>query len=143
MTGFLALDHRHPTPLYAQLERGIRAAIATGRLASGDSDEKVKIWDLATRNAVHTLLGHTHYVSGLAFSPNGKYFASASWREVIVWDANTFAQLTTLGGLAGEMFCVTFSPDSQRLAASGGYRGKGEIKIWDATLWENQAGKGR
>ena len=36
VTGFLTLDHRHPTPLYAQLERGIRAAIATGRLATGD-----------------------------------------------------------------------------------------------------------
>ena len=29
------LDPRDRTPLYAQLERGIRAAIATGRLASG------------------------------------------------------------------------------------------------------------
>jgi GntR family transcriptional regulator len=36
MTGFLTLDHRHPTPLYAQIDRGIRAAIATGRLAPGD-----------------------------------------------------------------------------------------------------------
>ena len=36
MTGFLTLDHRHPTPLYAQIERGIRAAIANGRLAPGD-----------------------------------------------------------------------------------------------------------
>ena len=36
MTGLLTLDHRHPTPLYAQIERGIRAAIATGRLAPGD-----------------------------------------------------------------------------------------------------------
>lgn len=36
MSGFLTLDHRHPTPLYAQLERGIRAAIATGRFAAGD-----------------------------------------------------------------------------------------------------------
>jgi GntR family transcriptional regulator len=32
MAAFLALDHRHPTPLHAQLEHGIRAAIATGRL---------------------------------------------------------------------------------------------------------------
>ena len=36
MTGLLTLDHRHPTPLYAQIERGIRAAIANGRLATGD-----------------------------------------------------------------------------------------------------------
>ncbi len=35
MTGFVTLDPRHPTPLYAQLEDGIRAAIATGRLAPG------------------------------------------------------------------------------------------------------------
>ncbi|MDP2321402.1 MAG: GntR family transcriptional regulator [Acidobacteriota bacterium] len=36
MTGLLTVDHRHPTPLYAQVERGIRAAIATGRLGAGD-----------------------------------------------------------------------------------------------------------
>jgi GntR family transcriptional regulator len=29
------VDARHPTPIYAQLEQGIRAAIATGRLAGG------------------------------------------------------------------------------------------------------------
>src|SRR6478752_6133964 len=32
MGALLILDHRHPTPLHAQLEHGIRAAIATGRL---------------------------------------------------------------------------------------------------------------
>ena len=37
MAGFLTLDHRHPTPLHAQLEHGIRAAIATGRLRPATS----------------------------------------------------------------------------------------------------------
>jgi GntR family transcriptional regulator len=32
----VTLDPRDPTPIYAQLERGLRAAIATGRLAPGD-----------------------------------------------------------------------------------------------------------
>jgi len=31
---------------------------------------------------------------------------------------------------------VAFSPDGKRLAAACGYKGKGEIKIWDASLWE-------
>lgn len=31
----MAIDPRDPTPIYAQLERGIRAAIATGRLGPG------------------------------------------------------------------------------------------------------------
>jgi GntR family transcriptional regulator len=32
----LAVDPRDPTPIYAQLERGLRAAIATSRLNPGD-----------------------------------------------------------------------------------------------------------
>jgi GntR family transcriptional regulator len=35
MTG-VAIDTRDPTPIYAQLNRALRAAIATGRLAPGD-----------------------------------------------------------------------------------------------------------
>ncbi len=34
--GLVAIDSRDPTPIYAQLERGLRAAIATGRLRPGD-----------------------------------------------------------------------------------------------------------
>jgi GntR family transcriptional regulator len=32
----VSLDTRDPTPIYAQLERALRAAIATGRLQPGD-----------------------------------------------------------------------------------------------------------
>lgn len=33
MSALVTIDPRHPTPLYAQVDQGIRAAIATGRLA--------------------------------------------------------------------------------------------------------------
>ncbi|HKC56606.1 MAG TPA: GntR family transcriptional regulator [Vicinamibacterales bacterium] len=36
MAGVLTIDPRDSTPIYAQLERGVRAAIATGRLRPGD-----------------------------------------------------------------------------------------------------------
>jgi GntR family transcriptional regulator len=32
----VGIDPRDPTPIYAQLDRGLRAAIATGRLEPGD-----------------------------------------------------------------------------------------------------------
>jgi GntR family transcriptional regulator len=32
----IPIDQRDPTPIYAQLDRGLRAAIATGRLRPGD-----------------------------------------------------------------------------------------------------------
>src|SRR2546421_1969539 len=34
--GIVSIDPRDRTPIYAQLERGLRAAIATGRLGPGD-----------------------------------------------------------------------------------------------------------
>jgi GntR family transcriptional regulator len=36
VSGFLTVDHRHATPIYAQLAQAIRAAVATGRLAPGE-----------------------------------------------------------------------------------------------------------
>jgi GntR family transcriptional regulator len=33
---FISVDARDPTTIYAQLERGLRAAVATGRLRPGD-----------------------------------------------------------------------------------------------------------
>ena len=36
VAGVLTVDPRDSTPIYAQLERGVRAAIATGRLRPGD-----------------------------------------------------------------------------------------------------------
>jgi GntR family transcriptional regulator len=36
VAGVLTLDPHDSTPIYAQLERGVRAAIATGRLKPGD-----------------------------------------------------------------------------------------------------------
>jgi len=34
--GIVSIDSRDPTPIYAQLERALRAAIATGRIRVGD-----------------------------------------------------------------------------------------------------------
>ena len=105
-------------------------------LASGDSDRQVKLWDRATGREIRTLIGHTDYVFGVAFSPDGRYLATASWKEVIVWDTNSF-EPKTFDRIAGKILWVAFSPDGKRLAAASGYKGKGEIKIWDASLWEN------
>jgi len=111
-------------------------------LASGDSDFNVKLWaaDSPTGRAICTLSGHTDYVFGVAFSPDGKYLASASWKEVIVWDVSNFEKVKKLppkfDRLAGKILWIAFSRDGKRLAAASGYKGKGEIKIWDAGLWE-------
>jgi WD40 repeat protein len=134
VTGADVHTFRHRTRVFSV------AFSPNGRLlASGDGDGQVKLWDPTTRQEVRTLAGHTDYVFGIAFSPDGRWLATASWQEVIVWNTQTWEKTKTLRGLAGTIWAVAFSPDGKRLAAGGGYKGKGEIKIWDASLWDKKA----
>jgi WD40 repeat protein len=111
-------------------------------VASGDADGKVFIWNAATGVVVHTLPGDGEFVWGLAFSPDGRRLAAASWKEVKLWDLTKPSEAArTLGGLAGTINGLAFSPDGHYLAACGGYKAKGLIRIWDRTLWDNQADK--
>jgi WD40 repeat protein len=80
-----------------------------------------------------TLKGHTDPVTSVCFSPDGRRLASASYRTVKVWDAQTGQELLSLQGHTGPVYSVCFSPDGRRLASAGGEEGKsGEVKVWDA-----------
>src|SRR5262249_46713929 len=102
-------------------------------------DQTVKLWDAATGDELRTLRGHGGYVWKVAFSPDGRYLASGSWDSTVkIWDVATGTEVRTLRGHAGNVWSVAFSPDGKRLASASGYAGKGEVKVWDAILWENR-----
>src|SRR5262249_19214859 len=115
-------------------------------------DQIVKIWDMDwdaktfPAKAFRTLKGHRGYVWRVAFSPDGRYLASGGWDSTIkVWDleAPASAEPVTLRGATGIILSLAFSPDGRRLAAGSGHAGHGEVKVWDATRWQNKAGVGR
>jgi WD40 repeat protein/serine/threonine protein kinase len=110
-----------------------------------DPEHTVMIFDARTGAVLKTLKGHVGYVWKVAFSPDGHYLASGSWDSTVrVWDlkAPESAEPVTLKGHAGFIQSLAFSSDGRRLASASGYGDHGEVKIWDAMLWQNPGERG-
>jgi WD40 repeat protein len=113
------------------------------RLAAVSWDHTAKVWDVATGKLVCTFRGHRGRLGTVVFSPNGKLVATAGDDNTVrIWEATTGRERYTLGGHAGHVMGVAFSPDGQRLATASGYRGKGEVKIWDLRRLPRHGGPG-
>ncbi len=101
-----------------------------GRLAATASeDTTVKLWDVPSRTATHTLRGHEAAVRVVAFSPDGRLLLSASDDQTArFWDPLSGRELRQLTGHAGAVQCASFSPDGRQAVTGGKDR---LIKVWD------------
>lgn len=101
--------------------------IATGSAGIGT----VQVLNAQTRTVGVTYTGHNDGISMLAWSPDSKRIASASYDQTVqIWDAATGKTLVTYTGHQGAVLSVAWSPDGNRIV-SGSY--DQTVKTWDAT----------
>ncbi len=106
-------------------------------IASGGSDKTVKVWKAKSEKLIYTYIEHSDKIQSIAWSPNGKWVASAGKdRKVHIWDPtkeparHSFfssilaftRKIETLNEHNGQIFSVSWSPDSRRIASASGDR---------------------
>jgi WD40 repeat protein len=118
-----------------------KSTVAAGR------GNQIHVYDAGSGTFIRTLLdpklvgpdgkpvkaAHLSLVESLAFSPDGKYLASGSFQEVIIWDAQTGIIRHRLTGFAERVVALAFSAKGNLLACGGGAASEdGELKVFDA-----------
>ena len=102
-----------------------------GRVASGNADGTVSVWDARTGEELKTVrVMADGALLALSFSRDAKFLAGAGTGAyaVWVWDIETWELRKRIGDHSASIHCVSFLPDGRSIASSSEDR---SICLWD------------
>ena len=98
------------------------------RLITASLDQVVRIWDVRSRELLHSFEDHTDQLYAADFSPDGRRAASAGYDGVLnVFDALEGDSLVSFR-TPERVTALDFSPDGSRIATAGF---DGSVSVWE------------
>lgn len=97
---------------------------------------------ILSMQALASLESHSDSISSIAFSPDSKHLATASFDGTVkVWNVQNSQEPITLSGHSRPINCIAYSPDGKTLAMASSVLGKrqGEVILWDMKRMREQA----
>lgn len=101
-------------------EEALSATGGRELLATGSDDFTLFLWQPETsKKPVARMVGHQQQVNFVAFSPDSRYIASASFdKSVRIWSGTTGKFISALRGHVQSVYQVAWSADSRLLVSS-------------------------
>jgi WD40 repeat protein len=98
-------------------------------LLTGEASGNIGLWQLANRELVDTLTGHTSWVWAMEFSPDGRVLATASQDTTVrIWDFASRQVLRIFQADNQQVQCLAFHPDGRRILTG---HSCGRVRIWN------------
>ncbi|CAM9233040.1 unnamed protein product, partial [Ectocarpus fasciculatus] len=115
----------------ARYEAAVAISDGEERLVSCSDDFTMFLWrPTVDKKPIIRMTGHQQLINHIAFSPDSRYVASASFdKKVKIWCGKTGRFLGTCNGHAASVYQLSWSPDSQYLVSASK---DSTVKLWKA-----------
>jgi WD40 repeat protein len=101
--------------------------LGDGRLASGSSDNTIRLWDPASGACERVFEGHQDWVSALAVLGDGRLASGSGDNTIRLWDPASGACERVIEGHQGPVWALAVLGDGRLASGSG----DNTIRLWD------------
>ncbi|SJL13723.1 uncharacterized protein ARMOST_17171 [Armillaria ostoyae] len=116
-------------PAHVSCIKAVAVSPSGGKwLATGSSDEIVKVWDLRRKKEIGGLMHHEGSITHLSFPSRGHLLSASEDGTLCLFRARDWAVLRSLKGHKGRVNCVAVHPSGKVALSVGKDR---TLRMWD------------